>query len=159
MEPEIKNVFISHRSSDAEELQKLKDLVSKHGYQLRDGSVVDAKDNDANNADYIKSQILAPGIQWASTLIVLVSDKTHMSDWVEWEIEYAEKAGKRIIGVYTQGAAGVEIPENLDKYADAVVGWQGPAVIDAIEGRTNNWTNPDGSTREPRNIDRFGCNE
>lgn len=158
MEPEIKNVFISHRSSDADELQNLKDLVAKQNYQLRDGSVVDAKDNNAKDPEYIKSQILAPGIQWASTLIVLISDKTHMSEWVEWEIEYAAKAGKRIVGVYAQGASGVEIPENLDRYADAVVGWQGPSIIDAIEGKINNWTNPDGSTREPRNIDRFGCN-
>ena len=159
MEPEIKNVFISHRSSDAEELQKLKDLVAKQNYQLRDGSVADAKDNNATNPEYIKSQILAPGIQWASTLIVLVSDKTHMSDWVEWEIEYAEKAGKRIIGVYTQGAAGVEIPDNLDRYATAVVGWQSEKIVDAIEGRINNWENPDGTIRAPRTIDHYGCNE
>lgn len=159
MSSDIKNVFISHRSSDVEELQKLKDLVAKQGYQLRDGSVGDAKENDAKNPEYIKSQILAPGIQWAGTVIVLISDKTHMSDWVEWEIEYAAKEGKRIVGVYVQGATGVEIPENLDKYADAVVGWQGPAIIDAIEGKINNWTNPDGSIRAPRNIDRFGCSD
>src|SRR5205085_9227433 len=121
---EVKNVFISHIHEDDGELTGVKDLLAKNGYQSRDGSINSDKPNDAQNEDYIKSQILAPRIQWASTMIVLISSDTHTSPWVEWEIEYAQQMGKRIVGLWAQGAKDSDVPKNLDRYADAVVGWQ-----------------------------------
>ena len=35
------------------------------------------------------------------------------------------------------------IPDSLKKYADAVVGWRGNRIIDAIQGRINDWENPE----------------
>ena len=77
--------------------------------------------------------------------------------WVNWEIEYAEKLGKRIVGVYAHGANECDIPEALEKYADDVRGWNSEGVIDAILGRTNEWRNPAGELRDPRPIKRYGC--
>ena len=94
-----KNVFISHIHEDDATLKGLRDLLRRNGYEIRDGSIDSSKPNDATNADYIKSEILAPRIRWAGTFIVLISAKTHESRWVDWEIEYAHKQGKRIIGV------------------------------------------------------------
>ena len=39
--------------------------------------------------------ILAPQIDWAGTFIVYITPKTKGSAWVDWEIEYAAKQGKR----------------------------------------------------------------
>lgn len=153
----IKNVFISHVHEDDSELVKVKGLLARGGYVIRDGSINSDKPNDAKNPDYIKSAILSPNINWASTMIVLISPNTHRSEWVNWEIEYAEKQGKRIVGLWLQGAQDSDIPEALDKYADAVVGWQSERLIDAIEGKLNNWLNPDDSEHKPRNIPRYGC--
>ena len=57
--------------------------------------------------------------------MVYVSDRTRHSEWVEWEIDYAQKLGKRIVGVWARGDRNCEIPEALDRHGDAVVGWNG----------------------------------
>lgn len=157
MSDEIKNLFVSHVHEDDAILSDLKSLLSNKGYDIRDASINSTKPNNAENESYIKYEILAPRINWAGALVVLISPNTHTSDWVNWEIEYAYKQGKRIIGVWTQGAQDSNIPSNLHLYANAVIGWQGDRIIDAINGNINNWSNPDGSPREPRLIERYNC--
>ena len=157
MADEIYNVFISHVHEDDDGLAKLKDLIGKGGLTVRDSSINKANPNDAKNPDYIKSQILAPQIQWASTLLVYITPKTKDSEWVNWEIEYATKLGKRVIGIYAHGENDCEIPEALEKYADDMRGWQSDGIIDAITGKLNEWHLPSGELREPRPIKRFGC--
>lgn len=157
MSDEIKNVFISHIHEDDEVLQGLKELLRRNGYSIRDGSIDSSRPNDAQSEEYIKSQILAPRIRWSSTMIVLISPDTSSSRWVEWEIEYAANEGKRIIGVWGQGCQDSNIPTNLDRYADAVVGWQAERVMDAVTGKINNWFTCDGTQREPRIITRYSC--
>jgi hypothetical protein len=157
MADEIKNVFISHVHEDDDGLAKLKDLIGKGGLTVRDSSINKTNPNDAKNPDYIKSQILAPQIQWASTLLVYITPKTKDSEWVNWEIEYAIKLGKRVIGIYAHGENDCEIPEGLEEYADDMRGWQSDGIIDAITGKLNEWHLPSGELREPRPIGRFGC--
>ncbi|MEI8153277.1 MAG: TIR domain-containing protein [Hyphomicrobiales bacterium] len=157
MAPQTKNVFISHVHEDDAGLQKLKDLLSSKGVAIRDASIHAGKENSANSPDYIKSQILAPQINWAGTFVVYITPKTKNSDWVNWEIEYAEKLGKRIVGVWAHGENECDIPDALDKYADAVVGWNGDKIIDAINGDIDEWDNPDGMERSPRPISRYSC--
>jgi len=131
--------------------------MASSGLDVRDGSINSDKPNAAKNETYIKSAILAPRIQWAGTLVVLISPQTKQSKWVNWEIEYAQSLGKRIIGVWDHGAANCDVPDALDAYADAVVGWQGARLIDAIAGKINNWETPEGALRERRQIPRYGC--
>lgn len=157
MSEEIKNVFISHLHEDDAGLSALKDLVAKGGLTVRDASINSSNPNNAKDPDYIKSQILAPQIQWASTLVVYISPKTKDSEWVNWEIEYAKKLGKRIVGVYAHGANECDVPEALEKYADDIRGWQAEGIVDAILGKTNDWTSPSGEPRLPRQIIRYGC--
>ncbi len=152
-----KNVFISHVHDDDDGLQKLKDLLAGKGMTIRDASIHAGKENGAESADYIKSEILAPQINWAGTFITYVTPKSKESKWVDWEIEYAEKQGKQIIGVWAHGHNNCEVPRSLDKYADAVVGWNADRIIDAINGKITDWENPDGTKRVPRPIKRYGC--
>ncbi len=141
-----KNVFISHNSKDDEHIKKLKDLLSKSNYELRNSSIDSTKTNDAKNPEYVKS-LLRPGIKWAGTTIVLIGDKTHTREWVDWEIKKSFKEGNRIIGVYINGESDAEVPENFEKYGDALVGWDTNRIVGAIEGTINNWETPDGSPR------------
>ena len=157
MPDEIRNVFISHIHEDDEGLAKLKSLVAQHGLTCRDGSIAKGKFNSATDEDYIKYEILAPRIKWASVLVVYISPETKDSDWVNWEIEYAHKQGKRIVGVWERGARDCELPEALDRYADAVVGWNGESIIGAINGDSNEWREPDGAERDYRKIRRYEC--
>ena len=150
-------VFVSHSNEDDEGLGKLKSLIKRHGMTPRDYSISADNPNNAHDENYIKSRILGPRILQSSTLIVYISPETKDSRWVDWEIEYAHKKDKRIVGVWALRENGCEVPEALDKYADAVVGWGGNRIIDAIEGRINNWENPDGTIHPVRPIPRAPC--
>jgi hypothetical protein len=157
MPEQAKNVFVSHIHEDDEGIAQLKDLLAKNGFEIRDASVTSDKPNEAKSSDYIKSEILAPRIRWASTLIVYITPETKDSEWVNWEIEYAQKMGKRIIGVWAHGANESNLPKALDSYADSVVGWNSDRIIDAISGRTRDWMTPSGALRSPRAIARYSC--
>ena len=157
MANETRNVFISHIHEDDEGLGKLKDLLKRHGMTPRDYSINADNPNNAHDESYIKSRILAPRIRQSSTLVVYISRQTKDSRWVDWEIEYAHKHDKRIVGVWADGERGCEVPESLDKLADAVVGWTGDRIIDAIEGRIDSWENPDETPHPLRDIPRAPC--
>ena len=157
MADETKNIFISHIHEDDEGLDKLKSLLKDNGMTARDYSINADNPNNAHSEEYIKSHILAPRIQQASTLVVYISRETKDSAYVNWEIEYAQKQDKRIVGVWAQGEGGCEVPEALSNYADAIVGWTGNRIIDAINGKLDGWENPDGTKCAPREITRYSC--
>lgn len=155
-----KNVFISHVHEDDELLPKLKELISRAGMEVRDGSISSDKPNQATSEEYIKHDILAPRIEWASTLVVLISHDTADSWWVNWEIKRAVELDKNVVGVFAQGATDADIPEELGKCGDAaIVGWQGERVVDAIDGKIREWDDPKtGQARSPEwAVARFKC--
>ena len=158
MAEERKNIFISHIHEDDEGLGKLKSLLKNNGLTVRDYSITADNPNNARSEDYIKSEILAPRIRQSSTLVVYISPETKDSEYVNWEIEYAQKQDKRIVGVWEHGEKDCEVPEALDKYHDAIVGWTGDRIIDAINRKIDGWESSDGTPGVPRDINRHSCN-
>ena len=157
---DIKNVFISHVHEDDALVPNLKQLIERAGMVVRNGSVTSDRPNDAQNVEYIKREILKPRIEWASTLVVLITHDTADSWWVNWEIQYAVQLGKRVVGVFAQGATDADFPEELGKCGDAaIVGWQGNRVVDAINGDIAEWDDPQsGKPRDPEwRIQRYKC--
>ena len=150
----LRNVFISHVHEDNDGLPQLKNLVAQHGMICRDGSIATGKFNSAPNEDYIKYEILAQRIRWANVLVVYISQETKNSDWVNWEIDYASKEGKRIVGVWAQSEKECDLPEALRQYRDALVGWSGESIIDAINGDSDKSYKQDGSEWDYPNIPR-----
>ena len=141
-------------------LPQLKGLIARAGMEVRDGSISSDKPNDAQNEDYIKREILAPRIQWASTLVVLITHDTAQSWWVNWEVKYAVEQSKKVVGVFAQGATDADIPDELRRCGDAaIVGWQGERVVDAINGKIREWDNPQsGEARSPEwVVKRYSC--
>lgn len=145
-----KNVFISHHHKDDNSINDLKGLLSKNGYEIKNSSIRvdqdgDSSDNGKKLSDSTIENKLRDKISWAGNVIVIVGEKTHTRDWVNWEIEQAHKQGKNIIGVYENGLKDiVEIPEALEKYANAMHGWNSSGIIDALNGK-GNFENPDGT--------------
>ncbi len=150
------NVFIAHRHEDDALLDDLKDLLKGRGVEIRDASITSDKPNTATNPDYIKQQKLAPGIRWAGKVIVIITPDTKNHQWVDWEIEYASKQDKPIIGVWAHGSAGCEVPEPLDRFADAIVGWNADRIVQALDG-DHPFEHPDGTPRGPQRIERHRC--
>ena len=157
MATETHNVFISHIHEEDEGLAKLKELLQSHGVSIRDASITAEKPNDAQNPDYIKSEILAPKIQWAGTMLVYISPDTHASEYVDWEVEYAHKLGKRIVGVWAWGEKDCPTPQAVEEYADAVVAWNADAIIQAVNGENDSWQTPVGAPIPSRSIARYSC--
>ncbi|MDE0638249.1 MAG: TIR domain-containing protein [Candidatus Poribacteria bacterium] len=157
MSDQIKNIFIPHIHEDDEGLVKLKELAANHGMQLRDSSITSDKPNNAKDEDYIKQEILNPQIEWAGTVVVYVSPDTWKSEWVNWEIERANELEKRIVGIWQYGEEDCKIPEALEEYGDAMVGWNGESIIDAITGESDDWYKQNGETKDYRPIKRHGC--
>lgn len=155
--PDTNRVFVSHIHEDDDHVSGMRDLLGRRGYSAQVSAVDSTNPNNARDPDYIKHGILAPKIAWAQTVVVLISPGTRESDWVDWEIERAAQDGKRIVGVWTPGAAECDLPEGLKEYADAVVGWQTERIVGAIDGSINNWTNSDGSVRSKQEIPRYNC--
>lgn len=141
-----KNIFISHSHRDDDELPKLKALLEKCGYKIKDSSINSSNPNNANNPDYIK-QLIRPKIKWAGAMIVLIGTDTHSREWVDWEIQNAVSQGKRVVGIYSRGAKDSDLPDGFDLLGDALVGWNSDKIIDAIEGE-DIWLTPDGYERE-----------
>jgi len=156
MNEKTRNCFISHIHEDDKDVQKLKELVERIGFSIRDSSIDSSKPNQAKDHDYIKGEILAPRIRWASVVAVVISPGTSESSWVDWEIEYAEKLGKRIVGIWAHGAQEADLPVALERYGDALVGWNAKAIVRALEG-TDEWQDPAGESRPPRTIEHYNC--
>jgi len=150
------NVFVSHLHEDDARIEDLKSLVADRGLDIRDSSISSARPNNAKDPEYIKHQILGPRIDWAGTMVVLISPETKDSEYVAWEIEYAAKTETRIVGVYTRGSADCDMPEGLSDYADAIVNWNGDGITDAVRG-ADVFRDPDGALRQPRDIARHNC--
>lgn len=154
--PDVHNVFISHRHEDDSLVGGLKTLLAGRNVSIRDSSITSDNPNDAKSEAYIKSQILAPNINWAGKVIVIITPDTKNHPWVDWEIEYAEKQGKEIIGVWAPGSAGCEVPGPLEQHADSIVGWNADKIIDALDGQRQ-WESSDGTQRGPQPVSRIGC--
>lgn len=140
-----KNIFISHFGGDEKYVEQFKSKIGNN-IKVRDGSIVETEPNNATNESYIKYQILAPKIDWAGTVVVLIGSQTKYRDYVNWEIDYAIRHDKRIVGVYLPGAKEEDVPENLLKYGDALVTWDNTKITSAITGNVE-WDTPTGAKR------------
>ncbi len=151
-----KNVFISHHHEDDAHVDKLTNLLSKKGFNIRNSSIRAKPANQERLEkglikEAVLKRLLRMKISWAGSVIVLVGKETHSRPWVNWEIDQAHKQGKNIVGIYEHGLKDkVDLPPFLEKYRTSqVVGWDSDAIIDAIEGKSV-FQNPDG-TPSPRN--------
>ena len=157
-----RHVFISHHHKDDAEVDKLSTLLNRKGYDIRNSSI---RAKPANRErlekglvkDGVIRRLLKMKMSWAGTVIVLVGKDTHTRPWVNWEIEQAAKMGKRIVGVWAQGAQECDLPENLIKYRDAMVGWNSENIIDAIDGTDNTSQLPGGGEFPLQQIGRATC--
>lgn len=154
MADKTKNVFVSHYHEDEDGIKNMKTLIGDT-LTIKNSSVTSDKFNRAQNPEYIK-RLLRLRIQWASKVIVLIGPNTYNSEWVDYEINAAHKKGKPIIGVYLRGAKDSDVPDTLNDYADAIVGWNKDSIIGALSG-SSDFVNADGTQRPYNGGNRSTC--
>jgi hypothetical protein len=151
---ERRHLFISHHHADDEGVTKLTELLGSRGFDIRNSSIRAKPANQRRLEqglvrDEVLRRLLRMKISWAATVVVLIGRHTHTRPWVDWEIEEAHRQGKRIVGVYIRGGTSADVPPNLERYGNALVGWTTEGIISAIDGEDNIFQNPDGSPRSP----------
>lgn len=158
-----KNVFISHHHKDDKAVTDFTNLLAGKDYIVRNSSIR-AKPRNSERmdkklvGDATIKRLLRMKMSWAGTVVVLVGSQTHSREWVNWEIEEAERQGKRILGVFMQGAKDSDIPEALEKFGDGLVGWNSEKIIAGLEGEDVGWCNSGGEPRLPvHNVKRISC--
>lgn len=149
---EKKNVFISHYHKDEEWVDKMRDLLGDK-YELRNSSVESSKE-ETSSKDKSNKEIetrLEAGINWAGAFICIIGEHTAEREWVDKEIKMANDAGKQIIGVWIHGKKDkADLPDNFEKYGDALVAWTSNSLANALDGKLeNSFEAPDGSSRAP----------
>jgi hypothetical protein len=154
---EAKNVYIIRTRNDAAP-HELKELLQSNGYTLQD-SLVDSPSLGDADEDRSKETVLAPRIDRASILLVLISPTARAKPLVDWAIGYAASHGKRIVGVYAQGGQTSDLPVNFHMYGDALVVCQAERVLEAASGTLDTWFKPDDTEFPERDIERFTCGE
>ena len=147
------HVFISHHHADDKKVDQLTELLNKRGIDVRNSSVRMKPANqrrmdEGRVKDETIRRLLRMKISWASTVVVLIGKETHTRPWVDWEINQAAKQGKRIIGVCSQGGTHAETPAALERYGSTIVAWNTDSILDAIDGKSNEFQNADGTARE-----------
>ncbi len=158
-----RHVFISHHHKDDSSVDAMTTLLQGAGCDIRNSSIRALRPENQERmkkgmvTDKTIRRWLRAKISWAGAVVVLIGKETHSRPWVNWEIKEAMRQGKRIVGVWEHGGRESDLPENLRKYGVAVVGWQSERILDAIDGKINNWYDPEGKQFPARQIPRAKC--
>lgn len=147
-----KHIFISHHHGDDAHVDQFTSMMKRGGHDVRNSSVRMKPANERRVEkglvkDATIKRLLRMKMRWASTVVVLVGPKTHTRPWVNWEIEQANKLGKRIVGVYLHGGTEADVPKALNDYGDALVNWNTNSISQAVDGEDNSFELPGGGLR------------
>jgi len=150
--PKRRNVFISHHHDDDTHVDKFTNLMKTKGHDVRNSSVRmkpanERRMKEGRVSDNTIKRLLRMKMNWAGTVVVLVGKETHARPWVNWEIQQANRLGKRIVGVYLRGGSEADVPEALNDYGSALVKWHPDSIVGAVEGTINRFEDPDGNLR------------
>jgi hypothetical protein len=116
----MKRVFISFRAEDKAKVNGLRLLAANPDFEIEfyDESV--RSPYDSTNAVYIRSKI-KDKILRTSVTVCMVSELTHTSSWVDWELKESIAKGSAIIAMgFKDGPGTLTLPEPLRRLK---IGW------------------------------------
>ncbi len=107
-----KRVFLSFIAEDRERVNGLRLLASNDDFDIEfyDESV--KTPINSTNRTYIEQRILDK-IDRSSVTVCLISEETHKSEWVNWELEYSRKKGNAIIAMALKGVERAVLPSEI----------------------------------------------
>lgn len=130
--PEKRSVFISFAGEDLKQINALRAQakIEDSSLEFVDRSLKDPF--ESKNAEYIQRGI-RERIRQASVTLVLVSDSTAQSKWVNWEIEESIRQGKGVIAMYSGDTPPSTLPSLIRKNKIKVVPWNHETLMKEIE--------------------------
>ena len=102
-------VFLSFRAEDRDHVNGLRLLAANPNYELDfyDESLRSAI--NSAQADYIK-RLIREKIRRASVTLCLVSELTHTSRWVNWELKESLSQGKHVVAMAVKNVTSAILP-------------------------------------------------
>jgi hypothetical protein len=91
---------------------------------------------DSKNAEYIKRGIMER-INQSSVTVVLITNETHKSNWVDWEIRESIRLGKGVVAVKLKDTP-MKMPAALEEHGIRPVGWDQKLIRQAIDTAAEN---------------------
>jgi len=125
-----KRLFISHSWSYNERYNSMINLLDNRPYfEFRNYSVPDTKAFGLMSNAMMKEQ-LRNQIRPVNCVIIIGGMWTAYSDWIQFEMEFAEEIGKPILGVRPRGAQ--VMPTAVTAKADTIVNWTADSIVAGI---------------------------
>lgn len=117
-----RNTFLSFDYDDIDEVNLLRAHAKNEKSEIEfiDRSVKDPINSE--RAEYIKQKIVER-IRQCSQTVVYITDNTHSSDWVKWEVEKSLQLGKGVIAVHKGDAPPSNMPSCITDNGIKVVTW------------------------------------
>lgn len=97
-EPEKKRVFLSFTSEDLDHVRGLRLLKDNPNFDLEFYDESIKEPIESHDAEYIK-RVIRDQIRRSSVVVCLISETTHNSGWVNWELDTSEEEEKGIIAM------------------------------------------------------------
>lgn len=124
----IYSVFICHDWEYSNEYNRICELLAAApNFRWRNLSV---PEHDPLDTDDMLQKNLRDQIRPADVMLVLAGMYTARSEWMDWEMSFARRIGKSIIGVRPWG--NVQLPVVVQQNADEIVGWNTDTIVAAI---------------------------
>ena len=123
-------IFISHAWTYNSDYYRLIELLDEApNFLYSNYSVPEHDPVDANNNTKLKEE-LRQQIRPVEVVVILGGMYVAYSDWIQFEIDYAEDLEKPILGIRPWGAQ--KMPQAVQDAADKIVGWNTPTIVSAI---------------------------
>ena len=136
--PELKpyNLFISHAWTYGEDYKNLKKLLDSapffkyNNYSApKDNPLINLDGTKATNKTQIKEAIKRK-INPVSCVLIISGLYYNNREWMQFELEYANKINKPIIAIKPWG--NTRMPSEVEDVADIVVNWNTDSIVSAI---------------------------
>lgn len=122
------SAFICHDWEYSDDYTRIREFLdAAPNFEWEDRSVPEHDPLDTN--DQLEKN-LRDQIRPAHVMLVLAGMYSARSQWMDWEMSFARRIGKPIIGIRPWGNQ--RLPQVVQDNADEMVGWNTSAIVDAI---------------------------
>ena len=123
-------IFISHAWRYNADYYRLIDRLDEApNFLYSNYSVPEHDPVDAGNKKKLREE-LRQQIRPVEVVIILGGMYVAYSDWIQFEIDFAQHLGKPILGIRPWGAQ--VMPQAVQDAANEIVGWNAPTIVSAI---------------------------
>jgi hypothetical protein len=136
-QPEKRNVFISFDHRDVNEVNLLRGQAKNDNNDLEFTDYSLKEPFNSERAEYIKSGI-RERIRQSSVTAIYLSEITHESEWVDWEVRESIAMGKGVFCIHQGDTPPSIIPKFVKEFNLNMVKWGHKELADAIEAAAKN---------------------